>query len=200
MLESWLKDEIMIESGCSIAMDKDDECMISKVLYALGEVYRNDYFLVENNCHELSIVGSFYRYFRNEYDDYFNSNFPGVSIDMEYSKMGEELCAKPAPTNDMGKKHMRIDFVVHKRKCQTQNLLAIEFKLKGRKKDINWDYDKLKAITVKADDVSQVRNYELGISALLKDDGVEMRFFKDGKERCSLPYKWNGRILENVKA
>ena len=77
-------------------------------------------FLVEEKCHELSIVGAFYRYFRNEYDDYFKSNYPDVSVDMEYSKMGEELCAKPAPSNKGGKQHMRIDFVVHKRKARNK--------------------------------------------------------------------------------
>lgn len=161
-------------------MNIDDESMIVKVLCALREIYRNDYFLVEEKCHELSIVGAFYRYFRNEYDDYFKSNFPDVSIDMEYSKMGEELCAKPAPSNKGGKQHMRIDFVVHKRKSQEQNLLAIEFKLEGRTKEIDWDYEKLKAITVKVDDEKQVRKYELGISITLKKNGLVMKFFKYG--------------------
>ena len=182
-------------------MNENDGEMISKVLFALGEVYRNDYFLVENNCHELSIVGAFYRYFRNEYDDYFKSKFPDVSIDMEYSKMGEDLCAKPAPPNDMDKKHMRIDFVVHRRKYQTRNLLAIEFKLDGRTKDINWDYDKLKAITVKGDDDKQVRNYELGISIVLKKDGLIMKFFKGGEECGKVrEFIWDGKDWKKENA
>ena len=196
----------MSMTGTKATMDENDEIIIEKVLFALGEVYRNDYFLIENNCHELSIVGAFYRYFRNEYDNWFKEHFPDVSIDMEYSKMGEELCAKPAPPNNsQDKKHMRIDFVVHKRKFQTRNLLAIEFKLDGREKDVKWDYEKLSAITVKVDDDvvddKQVRNYELGISIVLEKNAMIMKFFKDGSECYPVrKYNWDGEGWSNWDA
>ena len=187
----------MRETGNRLAIGKADRRMIDKVLSALCEIYRNDYFLIENNCHELSITGAFYRYFRNNFDRWVAEKFHDVNIDMEYGKMGEELCAKPAPLNNVGKRHMRIDFVIHKRGIQTQNILAIEFKLKNRKKDIEWDYEKLKSITIKSDNENQVRNYILGISIVLDKKKVSMKYFKDGAE-CSREeccYVWNGEEL-----
>jgi len=174
-------------------MDKFDTMVLTRVLHALAEVYKNDYFLIEYKCHELAIVGAFYRYFSNSYRTWIRRKYPEVSIDMEYSRMGEEMCAKPAPPNEHGKKHMRIDFVIHKRKAQTQNILAIEFKLEGRDKDIDWDYEKLKAVTIKSKDVKQVRNYGLGISIVLEPNGLIMRYFKDGSD-CDEDgkYKWDG--------
>lgn len=168
-----------------------DRELVDKVLHALQITYSTDYFLIENGCHELSIVAAFYHCFKNEYEAWFKSAYPEVSIDMEYSKMGEKMCAKLAPPNESGKKHIRIDFVIHKRQSQTQNLLAIEFKLDDRDKDIKWDYEKLRAITVKCDEANQVRNYELGISILLKKDYVEMKYFKDGNDiEQDESFKW----------
>lgn len=182
-------------------MDKDDKMMLERVLHALAKVYANDYFLIENKCHELAIVGAFYRYFSNMYRAWFRKMYPEVSIDMEYSRMGEEMCAKPAPPNSHSKNHMRIDFVIHERKSQAQNILAIEFKLDGRNKDIDWDYEKLSAMTIKSKDDNQVRNYGLGISIVLEPNGLVVRCFKDGSGNGgNVKYKWDGSgfVLNNT--
>ena len=85
------------------------ESLKNAVLDALASVYENDYFLIEKCCHELTVVAAFFRAFC-EQNQIANEQ---IKVDMEYSRMGEFLEAKPASSNEHGKKHMRIDFVIH---------------------------------------------------------------------------------------
>lgn len=165
----------------------DPESLKMAVMGALTEVYKNEYYLIEHRCHELTVVAAFFYSFRlhNQIAD------NRISIDMEYSRFGETLEAKPASPNTYGKKHMRIDFVVHQRGVQENNKLAIEFKDANSKKDIAWDYEKLKSITVRLDDSRQIRNYGLGLSVKYNKDGVTIVSFTDGEERVEEVYVWN---------
>ena len=63
---------------------KDAICVV------LGAVYKNEFRLIEQQCHELNIVGAFYHYFRSM----FEKDFVSYSIDMEYSRMGERKASK----------------------------------------------------------------------------------------------------------
>ena len=41
---------------------------------SLGAVYKYEYRLVEQHCHELNIVGAFYHYFRSMFEKRFKTN------------------------------------------------------------------------------------------------------------------------------
>lgn len=161
------------------------------VLDAITEVYKNDYFLIEQCCHELTVVASFFKFFcaRNRIEDNL------IKIDLEYSRIGESLEAKPAPlNNEFNKSHMRIDVVIHQRGCQRKNKLALEFKCGERQKDLEWDFEKLKSVTVCSDNPSQVRNYKLGLSLQYNERGVILVPFIGGEEQESEQYSWNNVV------
>ena len=173
-----------------MVLDVDSiESLKRAVLNALASVYENDYFLIEKCCHELTVVAAFFRAFC-EQNQIANEQ---IKVDMEYSRMGESLEAKPAPPNEHGKKHMRIDFVIHQRGNQHNNKLAIEFKSGNSKKDIDWDYEKLKSVTSHVVDPHQVRNYGLGLSLQYDEQSVVLVAFVDGVEQSEERYLWNSK-------
>lgn len=163
------------------------ESLKNAALNALASVYENDYFLIEKCCHELTVVAAFFRAFC-EQNQIANEQ---IKVDMEYSRMGESLEAKPAPPNEHGKKHMRIDFVIHQRGNQHNNKLAIEFKSGNSKKDIDWDYEKLKSVTDSSTDLNQVRNYGLGLSVRYDMEGIVLMSFEGGTIQDERRYLWD---------
>ena len=163
------------------------ESLKNAVLKALASVYENDYFLIEKCCHELTVVAAFFRAFC-EQNQIANEQ---INVDMEYNRMDESLEAKPAPPNEHGKKHMRIDFVIHQRGNQQNNKLAVEFKCSGREKDLAWDIEKLESITIRADDPNQVRNYGLGLSAQYDAGGITLVPVVNGVLQNAERYLWN---------
>ena len=163
------------------------ESLKNAVLDALASVYENDYFLIEKCCHELTVVAAFFRAFC-EQNQIANEQ---IKVDMEYSRMGEFLEAKPASSNEHGKKHMRIDFVIHQRGNQQNNKLAVEFKCNGREKELAWDIEKLKSVTIRADDPNQVRSYGLGLSVQYAVGGITLVPVVNGARLSAEQYLWN---------
>ena len=165
---------------------KDIECNVTKeelkiqIFDILRMLYKREFELIERNINEVCIASYFWHYFKNLFEDtYINMN-----IDMEYNKCGiddkiyyaitgEEChCAKP-------------DFLIHKRSCNKNNFLYLEFKKNIR--NIDNDYKKIKAFTKQAYENSNippkaVYKYRYGLSIILKKDKVILQWFEDGEE------------------
>ena len=59
---------------------------------SLGAVYKYEYRLIKQHCHELNIVGAFYHYFRTMFEKRFKRL--KYRIDMEYNRMGARNISK----------------------------------------------------------------------------------------------------------
>lgn len=164
---------------------KDAVCVV------LGAVYKNEFRLIEQQCHELNIVGAFYHYFRSM----FECDFESYSIDMEYSRMGERkmyklisVLAGKEKCSYCHKKHsrrIRSDFIIHKPGTD-DNLAVIEFKGEWSKGCIEWDQRKLQELTKplssRPNTDDYVCGYQLGVSIVLKNEKVAMRFYLSGND------------------
>ena len=165
------------------------------VQVSLGAVYKNDYRLIAQHCHELTIVGAFYHYYRELFENQFNL----YSIDMEYSRMGGRKVAKEinVPSGEIvcpycHKKHgrrIRSDFIMHKPGTD-DNWLVIEFKGIWSSGCKEWDEVKLCALTKpiasRPTGELYVCGYKLGVSILLKEDGIELQYFANGEKEGNL--------------
>ena len=158
---------------------------------SLGAVYQYEYRLIVQHCHELNIVGAFYHYFRSM----FEKRFSTYCIDMEYSRMGMRNVPKeihgllggehcPFRHEKHGRR-VRSDFIIHKPGTD-ENLLVIEFKGEWSSGCLKWDHRKLceltKPITSRPAGESYVCGYKLGLSILLKHDGIELQQVRRGKK------------------
>ena len=161
------------------------------VAFTTGAVYKNEYRLIQQHCHELNIVGAFYHYFRL----YFGDQFRPYCIDMEYSRMGNRLLPKEIAVNARDgvcpcchkehKRRIRSDFIIHQ-PGSDKNLFVIEFKGEWSSGCLEWDHRKLceltKPITSRPDGESYVCGYKLGVSIMLKDSGVGLEWFTNGEK------------------
>lgn len=89
---------------------------------SIKDLYLNDYYLIKHKLYEVSVVAQFFFYFKKRMKDY-NSFY---DIDMEYSKNGDN--PKTIFMTEKQKTNARPDLIVHKRGCNDNNLIYIEFK------------------------------------------------------------------------
>ena len=174
---------------------KELKKVMEAVIVTLGAVYKNDYRLIKQHCHELNIVGAFYYHFRRM----FEKSFSRYRIDMEYSRMGTRNVSKEIHSLTGGEfcpichaKHgrrIRSDFIIHK-PGKDINLLAIEFKGEWSSGCQEWDERKLceltKPLTSRPEGESYVCGYVLGVSIILKASGVGFQRFANGKREGNL--------------
>ena len=187
---------------------------------SLGAVYKYEYRLIKQHCHELNIVGAFYHYFRTMFEKRFKRL--KYRIDMEYNRMGARNISKEIHILIGGeycpichKKHrrrIRSDFIIHKPGTD-DNLLVIEFKGEWSSGCLGWDERKLceltKPITSRPEGETYVCGYVFGVSIILKDSGVGFRRFANGemdgdlveisKEKLILKYESYNRKLVKAK-
>ena len=156
---------------------------------SLGAVYKYEYRLIEQHCHELNIVGAFYHYFRNMFEERFST----YCIDMEYSRMGMRKVPKEIHgllggehcpfCNEKHRRRVRSDFIIHKPGTD-ENLLVIEFKGEWSSGCQSWDEKKLceltKPLSSRPEGESYVCGYVLGVSIILKVNGVCFKRFANG--------------------
>lgn len=164
---------------------------MEEIQVSLGAVYKYEYRLIEQHCHELNIVGAFYHYFRSM----FEKRFCTYCIDMEYSRMGmrnvpKEIHAFTGEGNcpfchERHGRRIRSDFIIHKPGTD-KNLLVIEFKGEWSSGCLEWDERKLceltKSIKSRPQGESYVCGYMLGLSILLKHEGIELQHVRRGKK------------------
>ena len=97
---------------------KESDKVIELIKLALKEVYKNDKYLIDNKISERAIVSKFASYFSQMAKD---SPFKNFDIDVEYNRQGIK-------SKIIGEKLVCIDFIVHERGNNNDNLIAIEFK------------------------------------------------------------------------
>ncbi len=115
---------------------------------ALGYLYKNDYFLIEEDVNERSIS--------HKLAEYLHELFPEYHVDCEYNRVGrkeidQEIINKKldiriegVQTNDTEAKTVYPDIIVHRRNTK-HNLLIIEVKKNAGRKvsEVKKDYKKL---------------------------------------------------------
>lgn len=154
---------------------------------ALNKLYCNEHYLIKHNVHEVAIVSHFFRYFLNEYQDFYCD----LNIDMEYNKNGVKPKGYYEITGEEFHK-ARPDFIIHKRGCNSHNLLYIEFKHYNNHSSPSTDYKKLKAFTLKDDrDNKNEFQYKYGLAIKLYPKKVEMIWFQDGAELPNGKREWH---------
>ena len=176
---------------------------------SLGAVYKYEYRLIEQHCHELNIVGAFYHYFRSM----FEKRFSKYRIDMEYNRMGARNVSKEIHILMGGeccpichKKHgrrIRSDFIIHKPGTD-ENLLVIEFKGEWSSGCQSWDERKLceltKPLTSRPEGESYVCGYKLGLAIRLKHDGIELQQVRRGNRLGERQFFSKEELIAEFKA
>lgn len=124
--------------------------------------------------------------FLNEYQDFYCD----LNIDVEYNKNGYDPKEYYAITGEDVYK-ARPDLIIHKRGCNSHNLLYIEFKHNKNHSNLSRDFEKIKAFTSKvAYDKKKEYHYKYGLAILLYHKKVEMIWFQDGVELSGGRRKW----------
>ena len=115
----------------------------NKIKKALNSLYKNDYFLLENNLNERSITHKLAEYLQHE--------FPGWHVDCEYNRFIDLVKKLNLPTytinlNDLEAKTIYPDIIIHHRNTN-DNLIVIEVKKSNSQLNRNFDENKLIAFT-----------------------------------------------------
>ena len=143
----------------------------SKVNIAIGVLFKNDIFLLENNVHERSIAHKLAEYLQVQFLDW--------DVDCEYNRKGLETkilenirqCSEQRKTDSV-----LPDIIIHKRNTN-HNLIVVEIKTNNQ--DDACDIEKLKLFT--ANDGKY--KYSLGLFIKFnRNNKPSMRWFQNGNE------------------
>lgn len=97
--------------------------LLNKLLdCALGELYKNDWYLLGHNVHERTIVVRFGHYLQNLMDA--TGKFHDFNLDFEYNRNGRQPKRIPANLRNGAFP----DLIIHQRGSNQYNLLIMEFK------------------------------------------------------------------------
>jgi hypothetical protein len=143
--------------------------LISIVKKALDELYQGDADLLDRQVHERSIVFRFGLYF---YELLKNSSYSKLDLDFDYNR---NMCdSKRTPRFPDG---IYPDLILHKRRSNRDNILALEFKTYWNKSH-ETDIYKLRDLT----NPQQQYRFKLGIAIILGKR----------REKCLFTYVQNG--------
>lgn len=163
-------------------MNYDIEYVEQIVNNALDKLYYNEEVLFATNTSERNLVFHFARYFCDEIKETIYSEY---DVDCEYNRNAEsDRNVKEVLIGGNTKKSIIYpDFILHKRRSNEFNILAIEFKKysNSRKMACDKDKEKLKALT----NINASFRYKVGL------------FIVFGKERKSVKITRiiNGEII-----
>lgn len=119
-----------------------------KVATAIGVLFKNDAFLLENDVNERSISHKLAEYLQQQFPEYHvdceYNRMKGKSMDEQYTTKTLHLPIGDVRSDDTKAKTVYPDIIVHKRGTKN-NLLAIETKKKTNNSSKNFDYKKLRA-------------------------------------------------------
>lgn len=148
-----------------------EEEIKNRVNIAIGVLFKNDSFLLENNVHERSIAYKLAEYLQVQFLD--------LNVDIEYNLKGLDTkllngirqCSEQRATD-----RVLPDIIIHKRDTN-YNLLVVEIKTNNQ--DDTCDIEKLKLFTTNNGDYK----YVLGLFIKFnKRNNPSMRWFKNGNE------------------
>jgi len=148
--------------------ENNNDVLVELVKTALNKVYENNYYLIEKQVHERSIVFWFGVYF-NELLKV--SEFAGYDLDFEYNKdHSNPKRTENFPTGAVP------DIILHKRGTNERNQLIIEFKTYWLN-DIDKDIAKLVDFT----SLNGKYQYPLGLSIVINIDEPVLHIVNEGK-------------------
>jgi hypothetical protein len=137
-----------------------------EVISCIIHLLKNDYVLFETEANERSIS--------HKLAEYLQERFPEWHVDCEYNRDYKNT-KKPKKTKELNDEIVYPDIIVHRRNTD-YNLLVIE--LKCSRANNQDDIKKLKGFT----DQSGKFRYRLGLFLRITKDGIEMRWFKNGRQ------------------
>lgn len=161
-----------MEKNMSEWKEKEREVK-KKLLYyvqgALQITYKMDYNLIERKVHERNIVFRFGIYLQNIlYED---RELKGYNLDFEYNKNLKGV----KRTIDF-KNGTYPDILLHKRGCNKNNIMVIEFKTWWNRNNSN-DLIKLQNFTSKHGGY----NYKIGLSIIIEKEKPKIIIVENGK-------------------
>jgi len=172
MKSSWL-----IEIEKLLTEIKDSEIK-KEVISCIIQLLKNDYLLFDIDANERSIS--------HKLAEYLQQRFPEWHVDCEYNRHGIDIIdIKRSNIKEGEERRVYPDIIVHIRNTN-YNLLVIELKCRdsdgrdsdGRDGDDPDDIKKLKRFT----DQSGKFKYRLGLFLRITKDGIEMKWFKNGRQ------------------
>ncbi len=150
-----------------------------KVNVAIGVLFKNDAFLLENDVNERSVS--------HKLAEYLQKQFPDWNVDCEYNRMKNQnndeeyitkklkLSIEDIKSDDAHAKTVYPDIIIHKRGTE-HNLLVIEIKRYSNNSSKEFDFQKLKAFTSELE-------YALGLYIEFnRINEPVLKWFKDGEE------------------
>lgn len=167
-----------VGSGVKCSVTKEE--LQVQIFETLRVLYIHEFELIKRNINEVCIASYFWYYFKNLYDD----KYIDMNIDMEYNKCGIDDKSYYLITGEE-KRRARPDFIIHKRSCNKNNFLYLEFKKNTR--GLDNDYKKITAFTKQNWDDRDIDSrfiykYRYGVSIVLGEDTVYLSWFEDGKK------------------
>ena len=143
------------------------ECIIE----AANSLYKNDYYLIEHDVHEVTLTHRLALYLEEKIKKEFNTI--KFNFDIEYNKNYEE--PKRLVPGEDGK---RPDIIIHRRGNNDYNLIIIELKKNKGIADDDSDDRKLKGATSGSHDFK----YDLGAYINIKKDKVIFCWYTEGRK------------------
>jgi hypothetical protein len=146
----------------------DDEVK-KNVGIAIGILFKNDYFLLENDVHERSVAHKLAEYLQIQFLDW--------DVDSEYNLKGldtKQLDGIRQCSTQRATDRVLPDIIIHKRNTNN-NLLVVEIKTNNQNDAC--DVEKLKLFTADSGDYKYVLGLFIKFNRL---DEPSMRWFKNG--------------------
>ena len=167
--------------GSNIKCNVTKGVLEEQIKETLKMLYENQMDLIKRKAYEVCIVSYFWHYFIELFGDVYSN----MNIDMEYNRCGMDEKYYYIVTGEE-KSSARPDLIIHKRLCNKNNFLFIEFK-KG-KANLGHDYKKIKRFTKKKFEYGEIEakyryKYRYGLSVVLNDKNIILTWFVNGEEK-----------------
>lgn len=157
--------------------------VIEYLLYTLAAIHKKCAWMFERSYHETTIVDALHHYFKKSP---FCQNLASDGIICCTELLKCKTGQKRDPTDLNNKKTIRLDFALHKPNSNDKNVLALEFKKISQnghvdKRRLKKDEEKVKSLTSYMDLNGNVRDYWVGISALINENIIDLKCYVKGE-------------------
>lgn len=132
---------------------------------AFDQVQDRDFFLLQNNVHERTIIHKFAAYLQQGIDEEVGSE--DLFVDCEYNREGHgETKTLPEPEEKNEEDQIYPDVIIHERGSHSENLLVIEAKKESNPDNYESDKERLKILT-NDEDYLERYDYDHGLFLLI---------------------------------
>lgn len=161
-------------------VDVSIEKLNDEIIEVLRELYDNDKYLIEIKANEVCIAALFWHYFKNRFQD---TTYKDYNIDIEYNRNGVDSKRYTVNKDEKTKKRLaKPDMIIHKRYCNDNNLLFIEFKGKWNNNRDNYQDDEEKLMFFTAPHDSEHKYaYKYGVQIIMDENIIKLNWYKKGE-------------------